>query len=69
MPIFEAVPMGESEREEAVALDRQLQDYLNEYFNYTPDETGDVPTRGFQKDTIVDHIDDEPINLDDIPFN
>lgn len=69
VPIFEAVPMGESEREEAVALDRQLQDYLNEYFNYTPDETGDVPTRGFQKDTIVDHIDDEPINLDDIPFN
>jgi len=68
VPVFEAVPMGDAEREEAVALDRQLQEYLNEYFNYTPDEGHDAPTKGFQKDTVIEDIDDEPINLDDIPF-
>lgn len=69
VPVFEAVPMGDAEKEEAIELDKQLQAYLNEYFSYTPDEGHDAPTRGVQKDVVIEDIDDEPINLDDIPFN
>lgn len=67
-PVFEAVPMADAEKEEAIELDKQLQAYLDEYFSYTPDDGHDVPAKGFQKDTVIEDIDDEPINLDDIPF-
>lgn len=69
VPVFEAVAMTDDEKAEAIELDKQLQGYLNEYFNYTPEETAAAPVNGFQKDVIVDVVDDEPINLDDIPFN
>lgn len=70
VPVFEAVPMTDSEREEAVELDKQLQAYLNEYFNYTPEEehTETVAQVVDEDDVIVEDVDDEPINLDDIPF-
>lgn len=64
VPVFDAVPMGEDEKNEAVNLDKELQAYLNEYFNYVPDE--EVHT-----DVVADvshEVDDDPINLDDIPF-
>lgn len=68
VPVFEAVPMGEVEKDEAVELDKQLQTYLNEYFNYTPDDGHDEQSAK-QKDVVVEDFDEnEPINLDDIPF-
>ena len=68
VPVFEAVPMGDAERDEAVELDKQLQAYLNEYFNYTPDDGHDEQSAK-QKDVVVEDFDEsEPINLDDIPF-
>lgn len=67
--VFEAVPMGDEEKAEAIALDQQLQAYLNEYFNYTPDEGHDEHSaKSVEKDTVIEDIDDEPINLEDIPF-
>ena len=69
VPVFEAVPMEDGERDEAIELDKQLQSYLNEYFNYTPEEehTETVAKVVNEDDTSVED-DDEPINLDDIPF-
>lgn len=67
VPVFEAAPMDDGEKEEAIELDKELQAYLSEYFNYTPDEGHDNKTP-VQKDTVVGVDDDEPINLDDIPF-
>lgn len=70
VPVFTAVPMGDEEKEEAIELDRQLQEYLNEYFNYTPDDGHDENSAKTQnKDSIIEDFDDaEPINLEDIPF-
>lgn len=68
VPVFQAVPMGDEERAEAVELDKQLQEYLNEYFNYTPDEGHGSVDGGYQKDTVIEDIDDEPIDLSEIPF-
>lgn len=66
VPVFEAVPMGEAEKDEAVELDKQLQTYLNEYFNYTPDD-GHDESSAKQKDVVVEDFgENEPINLDDI---
>ena len=68
VPIFEAVPMGESEKDEAIELDKQLQAYLNEYFNYTPDDGHDEQSAK-QKDVVVeDFNENEPIDLSEIPF-
>ncbi len=68
-PVFTAEPMGDEEKAEAIELDKQLQAYLNEYFNYTPDEGGHTETvDAKQEDVVVEDVDDEPINLDDIPF-
>lgn len=67
VPVFEAVPMGDEEKDEAIELDKQLQGYLNEYFSYTPDDGHDEHSAK-QKDTVVDVDEYEPINLDDIPF-
>lgn len=69
VPVFTATPMGEEEKAEAIELDKQLQTYLNEYFNYTPDEGGHTETVDAKTDDVViEDIGDEPINLDDIPF-
>jgi len=69
VPVFEATPMGEAERQEAVELDKQLQEYLSEYFSYTPDDDHDDQyVRGVQKDAVIKDIDDEPLQISDIPF-
>lgn len=69
VPVFEAVPLDDATKDEAVELDKQLQAYLNEYFSYTPDEGHDeTSAKATQKDTVIEDISDEPINLDDIPF-
>lgn len=68
VPVFEAVPLDDATKDEAIKLDQQLQAYLNEYFNYTPDDGHDEESPKAPKDVVVDDIDDQPINLDDIPF-
>lgn len=63
VPVFEAVPLNEAEKEEAKALDRELQSYFNEYFNYTPEDNST------HKDVVVEDFDEnEPIDLSEIPF-
>lgn len=59
VPVFEAVPMEDAEKDEAVELDKQLQAYLTEYFNYKPE------TEVVQEALAVD---EDTINLEDIPF-
>lgn len=66
VPVFEAVPMGNAEKEEAILLDQELQVYLAEYLAYKPQEDEAYPNA--KKDVVIEDIDDEPINLDDIPF-
>lgn len=67
VPVFVATPMEDDEKEEALVLAQDLRDYHKEYFSYTPD-THNEPT-GTKADVVVEDInEDEPINLDDIPF-
>lgn len=68
VPVFEAVAMEDGERDEAIELDKQLQAYLNEYFNYTPEEEHTETVKTVVEDEVEDSEDEEPINLDDIPF-
>lgn len=77
VPVFEAVDMLKEEREEAVALDKQLQSYLNEYFNYTPDSVDHSIAVDDDIEDIEDHIITEeefdeaqqhPLDLSEIPF-
>lgn len=69
VPVFTAVPLGDAEKAEAVELDRELQSYLDEYFNYTPDDGHDETTAKQSKDVVVEDFDDsEPIDLSEIPF-
>ncbi len=67
VPVFDAVPMSDEEKTEAVALDKELQEYFNEYFNYVPDEEVHTSSPGVV-DADDTEEDDQPINLDDIPF-
>jgi hypothetical protein len=67
VPVFEAVPIEEGELEEAKERARELKAYHDEYFNYNPDAHNE--SQAHQKDVVITDIDeDEPINLDDIPF-
>jgi hypothetical protein len=70
VPVFEGIPMGEDEKAEAVELDKQLQVYFNEYFNYVPDDGGHSESVGGKTDELIDDDDitDEPIDLSEIPF-
>lgn len=78
VPVFEAVDMSKDEREEAIALDKQLQTYLNEYFNYTPDDGGHSVSVGgdvngaeltdIYDEVVLEDIDDKPLDLSEIPF-
>ena len=72
VPVFEAVVLSDAEKTEAIGLDKQLQEYLNEYFNYVPDEGGHSVSVGGGVEAAgllsTDDVEDEPINLDDIPF-
>lgn len=65
-PVFTAVPFEGDEKDEAIVLDQELKAYLTEYFNYVPDAE-QAPSKN-TKDVVLDDIDDEPINLDEIPF-
>lgn len=65
VPVFTAVEMNETELEEAKNLARELKTYHEGYFSYNPDKHNEDTV---QKDTVIEDIDDEPINLDDIPF-
>ncbi len=64
--VFEAVPLTDAEKAEAVALDQELQAYFAEYFNYTPDSHTEAV--GLTQDVVIDDIDDGPIDLSKIPF-
>ena len=67
VPVFTSVPMEDGERDEAVELAKQLREYHKGYFSYNPDAHNEQEAK--QKDVVIEDIDDEPINLDDIPFN
>lgn len=64
-PVFTAVPFEDDEREDAITLDLELKEYFNEYFS--DKDEAHVPAKN-TKDVIVDDIDDEPIDLSEIPF-
>lgn len=70
VPVFQAVPLKDDEKAEAVELDRELQEYLKEYFSYTPDDGHDESSaKGTSKDVVIDDFDEnETIDLSDIPF-
>lgn len=69
VPVFVASPMDDGERDEAVELAKKLRVYHNEYFNYTPDEEGHAASVGEKEDVVIEDInEEEPINLDNIPF-
>lgn len=65
VPVFEAVAMEDGELEQAKERAVELRDYHNEYFSYNPDKHNQ---EAVQKDTVIEDIGDEPVNLDDIPF-
>lgn len=66
VPVFEAVPLTDAEKQEAVALDKELQAYFNEYFSYVPDDHSSAV--GMTEDVVIEDIDDGPIDLSEIPF-
>lgn len=59
VPIFEAQPMGAEEKESAVGLDKELQEYLEGYFSYDPKQ---------EQTSVLDVPSEEPIDLSEIPF-
>ena len=68
VPVFEAMKMTEAEREEAIELDKQLQVYLNEYFNYASNDAHGEEKQEVIEDVALEDIDDKPIDLSEIPF-
>lgn len=66
IPVFVATPMEDGERDQAIELAKELKTYRDEYFNYVPDAHNEPA--GQKDDVVIEDIDDEPINLDDIPF-
>lgn len=64
VPVFEITDITDDELEVAKDLDKELQAYLAQYFNYKPADEPVVQ----QDDVVIEDIGDEPINLDDIPF-
>lgn len=66
VPVFSAVPLEDGELEEAKERAKELKAYHEQYFSYNPDKHNEE--QASQKDTVIEDIGDEPINLDDIPF-
>ncbi len=67
VPVFTATPMEDGEKDEAIELAKTLRAYHDEYFNRAPEDT--EVHASVQKDVVITDInEDEPINLDDIPF-
>lgn len=63
VPVFEASEMTDAERDEAIKLDKELQGYLAQYFDYVPEE------EKHDEVVAVDDVDEEEtISLEDIPF-
>lgn len=68
VPVFEASDITDEELEAATALDVELQTHLDSYFaNRRSDELVDTAAKSPAAGTDDDG-DDEPINMDDIPF-
>lgn len=64
MPVFEAKPFAEGEKENYRASHESLQEYLNGYLAARPaEDKGDQPS-----DVAPEDIDDGPIDLSGIPF-
>lgn len=67
VPVFEAVKLEDGELTEAKERAVELKQYHDEYFSYNPDKHNQETSA--QKDKVITDVDDdEPINLDDIPF-
>lgn len=66
VPVFTLVPFDGDEKDQAIVLDQELKEYFEEYFNYVPD--AEQKPANNSKDVVLDDIDDEPIDLSEIPF-
>lgn len=67
VPVFTAVELDEAELNEAKKLALELREYQKEFSAYNSDKQNEDTST--QKDTVITDVDeDEPINLDDIPF-
>lgn len=65
VPVFEAIEITSDEVEIATELDKELQAYFADYFNYKPAEED---SQSSTNDVVLEDIDDKPIDLADIPF-
>lgn len=65
VPVFTAEPLDEAEKEEAVVLAKELRAYHDQYFANRDQHNAEQVTN---KDVVIDDIDDEPIDLSEIPF-
>jgi len=65
VPAFDTSDVTDEEVEIATELDKELQAYLAQYFNYKQAE--DLAPAA-PKDVVIEDIDDQPIDLNDIPF-
>lgn len=61
-PVFVATPMEDTEKEEAVTLAKELKAYHEAYFS------NEASHSEKSEDVVNEDVDDDPINLDDIPF-
>lgn len=67
-PVFESKTITQEENEEAVALDRELQTYLNQYFAIKEDDEAERPSLSGQPPIEAYADEGEPISLENIPF-
>lgn len=63
VPLFETTEVEPGEVAVAKELDEELQEYLSGYFDYQPEDTPHE-----SRDVVVEDIDDNPIDLSEIPF-
>lgn len=81
LPVFSGLPVSEATNEEAKALDAELQQYLNTYLSYVPDEEEIVQDDDEEDDAVVEkaattkkkerkepEIEDTDIDLGEVPF-
>lgn len=68
VPVFEAVSMRDDEKAEAVELDKQLQTYLNEYFDYTPDGGHEYQSVDTTEELVLEDIPEDKPDFSKIPF-
>jgi hypothetical protein len=64
-PVFTAEPMSDEERQEAIALAKELKAYHDEYFSYNPSSSHDTPV----KDVVIEDLDsNDTLDMSEIPF-